>query len=1269
MSTFTDWNGPGCGNGNTLPQVNTLEQLILKVSELHGYLDHVRHDLQDHVADSVGGNSQSVVHGILNRLSALDSARQNVEAQLQNEINAEAQARANMDVQTEANANTYTDNKVSTTSTADRTYTNSKLEEAKAYSDLVTAALNTFIAALKQNVVTDSIAAATQASIAVGNLLRVTQGILGAVYPDKIIDFKNMELVVAPIAAITGTDTQLAYPPKNAVGLIGVLSDDWDNTSQGNQMFSDSQYNHNNQGIAHKPARAYLKFIDDKPWNAIIDMVYSKRLDTGTGATHNGSISGICAKTKDRPYLTFGLYTARSNDEKEHVYLGMKAEDIAHYASTTPSGSIYTILSGFKVYVGGVNFKPITPALRPNSAVTEVTSSAWLVDGAQPEWDQLIVGTVYSDNYRDKTGHGVAITDEANKVLRIGAAYDDINDPDYPNVKVHQVNIYSAERPNVYLGAQEYQMAFLQDFAQSIYWQRNVAAVVDKLADLQVVPSTIGTADDKTVVYELTATPGTYVSRQFADDNPTLVTGIPGIYLVDPASETGNIPVYIFAEGDVALVKDGGTTVTLADGKYNGVLDTTGDKENDPALVNDIPMPPAVGAWIKDNNGIIAEIEAFDGATGKFSANVPASPPIGTVVTIPAYVTFKSGAWDKVNAEPINVPTTSDGHIHDITYEWAGLEGKLSRITADGEYFNTTYVLWTAAHTNDDVYPEFGKDPWSDINFNIAGYRSQVRQDEIDTALQVLATTQADYADREPVLNDFALPEHAPAAIPNPAYIHHKPWIGTSVFDGGAFTSPPAYNHWYVDGGDFTGLAGQLQPGAIPAGTEQEKFRNMIMRLWHGDLADMPEYKTATPPILVYEQGPFTNTPAAILSNFQRTFRWIDDMNMLIYSDGTNMWRFIPVDTWSSDYKVYGPNLDRLTPTAKYDTLVFTYNANGTMEVSSPRLDKLEAIVVYNEWADTTFASTITQNALPDWNVSDTSKTMPGDIQTKDLIMHLASQLIFRSAFFKNDGTQAISNLRFGFDTGRYGASYTDDTGYVGAGDMDFVRAKEIDYSYITEITAASTVANEIDFEYKATNVRTQVETVANAKLIASADFALTYAAGTMDLALSTAFLTRISDIEAELTTATADISTLRIDLTALTTKVDDHIADTANPHSVTKAQVGLGSVDDTSDADKPISDAQAIVNTNVNAELVTHATDIQTAQAEIVTLQGDVTAVDTRVTALEAKSNGMGDPTSGTGTGSAAQGTLAYVLDNPPTTGTAWSLNYNTASGLWGWV
>lgn len=45
---------------------------------------------------------------------------------------------------------------------------------------------------------------------------------------------------------------------------------------------------------------------------------------------------------------------------------------------------------------------------------------------------------------------------------------------------------------------------------------------------------------------------------------------------------------------------------------------------------------------------------------------------------------------------------------------------------------------------------------------------------------------------------------------------------------------------------------------------------------------------------------------------------------------------------------------------------------------------------------------------------------------------------------------------------------------------------------------------------------------------------------------------------------------------TNVNAKVDSHIGNKANPHEVTKAQIGLGNVNNTSDADKPISTAQA---------------------------------------------------------------------------------------------
>lgn len=53
-------------------------------------------------------------------------------------------------------------------------------------------------------------------------------------------------------------------------------------------------------------------------------------------------------------------------------------------------------------------------------------------------------------------------------------------------------------------------------------------------------------------------------------------------------------------------------------------------------------------------------------------------------------------------------------------------------------------------------------------------------------------------------------------------------------------------------------------------------------------------------------------------------------------------------------------------------------------------------------------------------------------------------------------------------------------------------------------------------------------------------------------------------------------ISDTGSDVTALETKVNNHIANKSNPHGVTKSQVGLGNVNNTLDADKPVSTAQA---------------------------------------------------------------------------------------------
>lgn len=68
-----------------------------------------------------------------------------------------------------------------------------------------------------------------------------------------------------------------------------------------------------------------------------------------------------------------------------------------------------------------------------------------------------------------------------------------------------------------------------------------------------------------------------------------------------------------------------------------------------------------------------------------------------------------------------------------------------------------------------------------------------------------------------------------------------------------------------------------------------------------------------------------------------------------------------------------------------------------------------------------------------------------------------------------------------------------------------------------------------------------------------------------------------INALRTELKTYVDDlIADTGSDVTALETKVNNHIANKSNPHGVTKSQVGLGNVNNTSDANKPVSTAQA---------------------------------------------------------------------------------------------
>ena len=102
----------------------------------------------------------------------------------------------------------------------------------------------------------------------------------------------------------------------------------------------------------------------------------------------------------------------------------------------------------------------------------------------------------------------------------------------------------------------------------------------------------------------------------------------------------------------------------------------------------------------------------------------------------------------------------------------------------------------------------------------------------------------------------------------------------------------------------------------------------------------------------------------------------------------------------------------------------------------------------------------------------------------------------------------------------------------------------------------------------------------------------------------------------------------LQANIDNVATDLSTHEQDTGNPHNVTKAQVGLGNVDNTSDIDKPVSTAQATAINNAVSEHNTSDTahgnlfsQYRTSESQDnidSNLQSQITNNDTDITNLQ---------------------------------------------------
>ena len=149
--------------------------------------------------------------------------------------------------------------------------------------------------------------------------------------------------------------------------------------------------------------------------------------------------------------------------------------------------------------------------------------------------------------------------------------------------------------------------------------------------------------------------------------------------------------------------------------------------------------------------------------------------------------------------------------------------------------------------------------------------------------------------------------------------------------------------------------------------------------------------------------------------------------------------------------------------------------------------------------------------------------------------------------------------------------------------------------------------------------------------------------------------------------------------------RIDAHLADHSNPHQVTKAQVGLGNVDNTSDADKPVSTAQAAaiadlgtaLGGRIDQEIGNRVSEDAALSNRIDTLGGQLTAtesnlqtqINARVRIADGVTAWSANVTYGANSFCQYNGTLYRSLvssntGNPPTSSPAAWAEYAPGSG-----
>ena len=417
MSTFTMFNGP---QGAAGPSTKDITSLISAYNELSI-------KLTQHIAEFATSDG-STVHAIK---SYVDAIKNELEATIttkadSSKVGTVALASINGQIYTDlsnaVNALThYIESKyakatdlvkyVPSTSVSDKASSTDKLQTASEVKKSIDALdINKYATNADFN--KELLAAINKLSdgtfkLLIADIVQATNNFVGLLHAHKVIDFTKWAKFSAPFAGTGSLDTNI-----NGVYILGCISLDWSDDSDAP-----------NAAYAHKAGRAYIKYVNSNPFDAIIDFTVTK-----TDESHIGSLTAhVSKKAGTWEDLAFHLILGTDSKGNEHAYVAVSSKGLAS-SSTAYSNTDFRACGENFIPVGEVGYATPSGMLEGITTATIGTNASSIT-----AIDNLILNKLWSDNYMDAEGStflkvvATNVNDKIHRQLVIGDnTHDDL---------------------------------------------------------------------------------------------------------------------------------------------------------------------------------------------------------------------------------------------------------------------------------------------------------------------------------------------------------------------------------------------------------------------------------------------------------------------------------------------------------------------------------------------------------------------------------------------------------------------------------------------------------------------------------------------------------------------------------------------------------------------------------------------------------------------------------------------------------------------------